>query len=420
MLHLKADPDYRARWSIAEKHFCEKPSFKDNTPLRIRDPDGLKELSLVFFTGWLFSGILNRDKELVRPSLLPVGKAGESSLLVLYHPNTPLATPARRELGLLDADFFTCPLDKANKPLTLTEMRLCPVVNKLRYNLAHAKPSWDVSGLTEPSKTQDCCNSAKNLLWQYLDRTVCSDPDLYGPMVGGAAFPVRLPFALLYQYLTGVQPRTRDFGSLLEETLLWYAMAKSGVLIGEPHITLTEPFESNEIDLLLYESAGKTKAIKEEPTGGWASYLADQSICMIELTIGHHSEGEAASEHRAKKSEAKEFVEQETKKQSGKDVPKNKLVNFLALKTAGFRLVHANYVSVVGDPNIAAATRQALTSTDGFHYVFLPDIVKEDIEATVLNHHDSRVPVAKVRSWHEALISVIESMSADFAVNLAK
>jgi hypothetical protein len=405
MLPLKKDPDYRARWDIAEEHFCDKPNFKENAPLRIRNPDGLKELSFVFFAGWLFSGILNRDKELVRPCLLPMGKAKDASLLVLYHPKTHLVAPARRELELFDADFFTCPLDLAKKALTVTEMRLCPVVNKLRYNLAHAQPGWDVTGLKEPKKTEDCCNSGKQLLWQYLGETVSAAPDLYGPMVGGAAFPVRLPFDILRKYLTGVSPRTRDFGNLLEETLLWFAMARSGVLIGEPHITITKPFECNEIDVLLYECGGKTRAIKEDPTEGWAKYLADQSICVIELTIGHHTGG-------------KESAEQEDKKQSGKDVPKNKLVNYLALKSAGFRLVQANYVSVVGDPTMAPATRQALTSTEGFRYVHLPDIVKDDIEGMVLNHHDSRVPVEKVRYWHEALIRVVEEMSGEFAAKL--
>ncbi len=176
-----------------------------------------------------------------------------------------------------------------------------------------------------------------------------------------------------------------------------------------PHVTFTKPFECNEIDILLYECAGKTKAQKEDPADGWERYLADQSICLIELTIGHHAEG-------------KETTEQEPKKQAGssggKDVPKNKLVNYLALKSAGFRLVQAHYVSVVGDPTMAPSTRQALNSTDGFHYVFLPDFVSEDIEAVVLNHHDNRVPVATVRRWHEALIKVVADAGSGFAAKL--
>jgi len=404
--------DYRGRWAVAEKHFCTAPNFKDNKPLHVRNPDGLKELSFVFFAGWLFCGILNREKELVRPCLLPMGKDKDTSLLVLYDPKSQLAGPARRELELFDAEFFTCPLDTATKPLSVTEMRLCPVVNKLRYNLAHAKPKWDVSGLTEPSKTEDCCKSGKSLLWEYLGKTVCTDPDLYGPMVGGAAFPVRLPFAILSEYLTGVNPRGRDFGTLLEETLLWFAMAKSGVLMGVPHVVFNKPLLYNEIDIVLYECAGKSKTPKEEPPGGWSKYVEDQAVCVIELTIGHQSDaGKERSEG-----------EQESKKQGasseGKDLPKNKLVNFLALKSTGFRLVHTHYVSVVGDPDMAPATQQALTRTDGFRYVFLPDVVGEDMKTLVLNQRDDRVPIATVHRWHEALIKVVEEAGVEFAAKL--
>ena len=288
-------------------------------------------------------------------------------------------------------------------------MRLCPVVNKLRYNLAHAKPQWDVTGLTEPSKTEDCCKSNKSLLWENLGKTVCTDPDFYGPMVGGAAFHVNLPFAILSEFLTDVNPRGRDFGTLLEETLLWFAMAKSGVLMGIPHVVFNKPLLYNEIDIVLYECAGKSKTPNEEPPGGWSKHIEDHAVCVIELTIGHQPDSE------------KEPVEgaQKSKKQGGssegKDVPKNKLVNFLALKSSGFRLVHTHYVSVVGDSDMADATLQALRCTDGFCYVFLPDVVGEDINAMVLNQRDSRVPVATVRRWHAALIKLVEDARVQFA-----
>jgi hypothetical protein len=400
--------DYRARWDVAAKHFCTAPSFRHLTPLKINDLAGLKELSFVFFAGWLFCGILNREKELVRPCLVPVGKDRESSLLVLYDPRTILAAPARRELEVLDADFFTCPLETATRPMTPTEMRLCPVVNKLRYNLAHAKPRWDVTGLTEPSKTEDCCKSAKALLWEYLGKTVCADPDLYGPMVGGSAFPVRLPFGVLAEYLTGVNPRGRDFGTLLEETLLWFAMAKSGVLMGVPHVVLNRPILYNEIDVLLYECAGKSATQKTEPADGWRKHVEDQAVCVIELTIGHQPDAVDEGQELKKAGGSPE----------GKDVPKNKLMNFLALKSSGFRLVRAHYVSVVGDEDMAPATQQALRCTDGFNYVLLPEAVREDIKALVIDHRDNRVPVASVRRWHEALIKIVEDAGEEFAARL--
>jgi hypothetical protein len=102
----------------------------------------------------------------------------------------------------------------------LPEMHLYPVVNKLRYNLAHARPDWDVSGLQEPEKTQHCCDSKKEKLWAYLRDTLLKDADLYGPMVGGSAFPIGLPFDFLKKYLTGASPTTDTFGRLMEETLL--------------------------------------------------------------------------------------------------------------------------------------------------------------------------------------------------------
>jgi hypothetical protein len=178
MLPFAHDEDYLARWSQVEQYFCSKPSPRKGTPLVIRDYEGLKELSFVFFTGWLFCGVLNSEKDLVRPAILPMGKAGESSVLALYERTTYLAAPARRGASLLDPDYFVCPLDRATSALSATEIHLCPVVNKLRYNLAHAEKEWDVSGLVEPSKTQECCASGKDLLWSYLANTVCLDPDL--------------------------------------------------------------------------------------------------------------------------------------------------------------------------------------------------------------------------------------------------
>jgi hypothetical protein len=410
MLPFKEDDDYRERRNIVEEHFCTKPSFKEGTPLLIRDYEGLKELSFVFFAGWLFCGILNREKELVRPCIVPMGQRGEASLLALYRPTTHLATPARREMELQDPDFFTCPLDRAARDLTATEKHLCPVVNKLRYNLAHAKPEWDVGGLVEPAKTQECCESRKARLWEYLEKTVWGEPDVYGSIVGGAVFPVRLPFDLLRVYTTGASPRTRDFGNLLEETLLWFAMARSRILMGAPHVVFTKPFECHEIDVLLYDCAGKTKVQRDDPPEGWQNYVADQSLCLLELTIGHQPEkdgGEAAPKKLAGAVAA------------GKDVPKNKLVNYLALRSAGFRLVESHYVSVTGDTTMSPATKQALQATDGFVYHFLPAVVSEDIEAMILKHHDTKVPVSTVRRWHDALIGVVERVAVEFASRLA-
>src|SRR5262249_38987447 len=117
------------------------------------------------------------------------------------------------------------------------------------------RPDGDVAGLKEPDRTKYCCESRKQKLWAYLDQSLWTQPDLYGRMVGGQAFPINLPFPFLETYLTGIEPENPDLGRLLEETLLWFAMAASGVVIGCPHACLKQPIEFHEIDLLLYEAA---------------------------------------------------------------------------------------------------------------------------------------------------------------------
>lgn len=152
----------------------------------VSDPRRLRELSFVFSVGCLFTGILNRSKELIRLSLIPIGANRESSILVLYDPMTHLASPSRKHNELFDPDYFVCPLDRAGgRELTETEKHLCPVVNKLRYNLAHARPDRSVEGLKEPDKTQYCCESKKQKFWIYLKDSINMDPELYSPMVGG-------------------------------------------------------------------------------------------------------------------------------------------------------------------------------------------------------------------------------------------
>lgn len=411
MLPFDYDKDYLKRWELVEKYFCSKPDPQNGTPLVIRDYDGLRELSFLFFTGWLFCGVLNSTKDILRPAILPMGKNNESSILALYERSTHLAAPARRFTSLLDPDYFTCPLDRSSAPLSETEKHLCPVVNKLRYNLAHAKEEWDVSGLIEPSKTNECCGSGKGLLWSYLARTVCSDPDLYGSMIGGSAFPINLPYEILSQYTTGTEPGTRDFGTLFEETLLWFAMAKSGITIGGAHVFFKRPFKSNEIDILLYECAGKSKS-RNNPSDEWEKVVKDQAVCVIELTIGHQPD---ATTDLGRTDEPLQVLN----RAEGNDAPKNKLVNFMAIKSLGFKHVEFHYIHVKADSAMADATRQAIGFTEGFRYASLASILKEDIGAAVLNHRDSRVPVQTVRNWHEKLIKEVESIGVEFAQKLA-
>lgn len=231
MLSIEHAEDYKKRWPVAEgAGLIRSPSFRVSppSPLAILKADGLRDLSFIFFTGWLFTTVLNRSKDLIRVSLLPFGPVGESSVLVLHDPATHLASPSRTVNELLDPNFFVCPLDRSGgQELSATQKHLCPVVNKLRYNLAHARPDRSVDGLREPDCTQSCCDSKKQRLWEYLGNTIIAETDIYGRMVGGSCQPIRLPFAFLERYLTGIEPKKLDMGKLLEETLLWYAMAES-------------------------------------------------------------------------------------------------------------------------------------------------------------------------------------------------
>ena len=399
MLDIEHTEDYKKRWPMAQrKGLIQSPSFKVQppTPLQILDRHGLTDLSFIFFTGWLFTSILNRSKELIRVSLLPFGSTRELSVLVLYSPTTHLASPSRKVNELFDPEYFVCPLDRSGgKELSPTQQHLCPVVNKLRYNLAHARPDWSVDGLMEPDRTQYCCESKKQKLWAYLEATIRAEPEVYGPMVGGRCYPIRLPFDFLEKYLTGIEPKNLDLGKLLEETLLWFAMAASGVVVGYAHPQPTVPIVFNEIDLLLYEAGTDFKGLQEPPPGGWEAYLARHAVCLMEFTIGHHAEV----------AKAVSGGQQKAAGGPGKDVPKNKLMNFYAMRSFGFRLTHGNYFTVLGESNLAPPTRQTLDATTGFSYRCLSDECSDDIGQIVINHPDASCPlgqgpgVARALDW---------------------
>jgi hypothetical protein len=400
MLSIDHSEDYKKRWPVAEvAGLIRSPSFKIDPPssLQICNEDGLLDLSLIFFTGWLFTSILNRSKDLIRVSLLPFGPNRESSVLVLYDPTTHLASPSRAISELFDPDYFVCPLDlSGGKELSETQKHLCPVVNKLRYNLSHARPDRSVDGLKEPHKTQYCCESRKLKLWQYLQDTILASPEVYGPMVGGRCYPIRLPFSFLEKYLTGIEPKNLDLGKLLEETLLWYAMAESGVVMGFAHAQPNVPIVFNEIDLMLYEPGADLKGVQEPPAGPWEAYLKKHAVCLMEFTVGHHAEVAKGA-----------ATQQKGDAGPGKDVPKNKLMNFYAMRSFGFRLTHGHYFTLLGESTVAPPTLRTLDTTEGFTYRCLSKECGDDIGQLVLNHPDTPVPWDKIRKWHGHLIQMV-------------
>jgi hypothetical protein len=76
-------------------------------------------------------------------------------------------------------------------------------------------------------------------------------------MLGGLVYHLAVDPTLLVRLLTGAEEK--DLGTFLEELLLLYCMEESGCLVGLPHFVIEEPFESNEIDFALVDSAGKGK-----------------------------------------------------------------------------------------------------------------------------------------------------------------
>lgn len=110
-VECEIDADYRLRCSRVIGWLVDAPDLTSGKPLLLRDRNGLAELSFLFFTGWLFTSILNQSKSRYSLGLVPIGTAGESSMLVLYRRNTHLATPARRVEEFLDSEYFVCPLD---------------------------------------------------------------------------------------------------------------------------------------------------------------------------------------------------------------------------------------------------------------------------------------------------------------------
>lgn len=129
----------------------------------------------------------------------------------------------------------------------------------------------------------------------------------------------------------------------------------------------------------------------------------------MEFTVGHHAE--VAKGAAAKREDAG----------PGKDVPKNKLMNFYAMKSFGFRLAHGNYFTVLGESSLASPTLRRLGTTKGFTYRCLSKECGDDIGQLVLNHPDVPVPWNQIRKWHEKLIEMVIDAAKRFreAMNCA-
>ncbi len=420
MLKIKQsnDGDYKQRWKQLDGRMIVPPDFRTNAPLQIKNRAELDELSFAFFVGWLFTSALNQQKQKYSCSFVPVNN-GSRCIFCLYPLESNIAIPSRSDDFLLVPQYFECPLDRLGRDLTDTEKHLCPVVNKIRYNLSHSRTDYSVDGLKEPSKTAECCASKKQALWDYLNATIVAEPDMYGIIVGSTAFPINLEFDLLKNYLTGTPATTDEFGKLLEETLLWYAMGASGILIGSPHCSITGgSTESYEIDILLYDTPeNKRKSKGDILQEKIAEYISDQSILILELTVGHIPEPNRTQAQQADENEYP--TNQNRSSTKGKDRATNKLLNYLALKSFGFKNVQTQYISIIGG-SINDVTRTALTTTEGFTYRCLSDVLGIDIREKIISHPDSPIPVSEIRAWHRKLIELVEIAGTEFKTKLAQ
>lgn len=391
----KEKGDYEKRVGILQKEgILTIPIGAQRRPLQITNRAVFDELSFAFFAAWVFNGILNRDAAKVRINFVPLNDESAQTLLVISQIATPYAVPGRDLVESVDENFLYCPLDRAQgQGTTKEEQVLCPVLNKLRYNLGQRS---DVKSFQIPQKSQSCCESRKQSLWQYLGKTVVTDPHVYGWLFGGVVVPLQLSPKLVRLYLTGFGENNADWGFLFDEILLLDAMAYSGAMIGIPHAATKTPFNSNEIDFLLYDSKGKKKT-PDHSLDACKAIVADQGICIFETTVGHRKESD---EGRA----------------IGSDHPKNKIINFLALKSLGFQTLHYHYLSVLGlaeSDSLAEATRQALEGTAGFEYWSLSHEVPK-LQSLVLGALETPIPVADLRAWHKHLMQHVHRVARDF------
>ena len=378
----KGPADYWARIKVlVDANAVTPPAIANKTPIAILDEDLIYELSFCFFAAWILKGALGKRLHL---SFVALPRPG-TVVMVLSENHSPYVAPKGGESLLMDRDYFTCPLDLNGgaEPAGVVRL-LCPVLNKLRYNLSAAATR---DGLEAPRKSQECCGSRKDLLWEYLERTVVKDSDRYGATLGGAVIPLSISSAIFEQYATNISIESGDLGKLLDETLLWFAMRKSGCLMGLPHAELEEPFVSNEIDFLLYETAGE-KQHKAAPAAGWSSVTSRQRLTLFETTVGHRDEAQDGAA-------------------PGKDHPKNKLMNFLAFRSLNFERLRFHYLSILPAKDPDRATATALKSTVDFEYWSLSDEVPS-VEQDLLNYFDSPVPIARLREWHRRYVEKVE------------
>lgn len=389
---------YKDRLEVAGRSFLKIPNVARGEALEITAEEVLRDLSFACFVGWLYLGHFQSG---VRIAFVPASAKRDRTVLCLAREKTTRVTPHRGYPEFL-VDFFRCPLDELarGESLTVSQQRLCPVVNKLRYNLGQDGVAG--TDVLEPQKTEDCCSSKKAALWDYLDQTLLAHPELYGALVGHTAIPLQVPFDLVSSFFRGMEHNTASFGELLEETLLWYGGAASKCPFGFVHASLAQPFRSCEIDVLLVDPGTNQEPVFAEPEEGWKAHAGGEHVALIELTIGHSQETAKISQNDGGE-----------RASGGKDAVRRKLTNLLALRSLGLASATCSFISVSGETAAADASIRAAGACDGFTIEVLSAGVEPTIAEQVLGHFEAPIAVDELRKWHSKLIGIVEGAGRD-------
>ncbi len=162
--------------------------------------------------------------------------------------------------------------------------------------------------------------------------------------------------------------------------------------------------------IFLYESSRQLlTTAKAEPAGGWVPYLTPHAICS-------HRAYDWPSRLETKR-KTDPSPESGLSGRSGKDVPKNKLMNFFAFKSYGFRCVHAHYLTITGRvPLGRLLPARRSKSTDGSEHICLSDACGFEYRRTkVLNFRwMTSIPFITLRDWHNRMIDVIAACRRRF------
>ncbi len=351
-------------------------------PLQVRDRSMLEDLSFALFCAWLFGSVFAMRTGRMPMAAVPIGGETGPAVLAFGFDGSRWLAPGAQAI-FIDSEYLRCWADvRSAASISGAERRLCPVLNKIRYNLGSRSASSVVGSI--PPTGHACCESGKQRLWKFLRS---ASDDVLSASLGARVVRLgdRLTFDRLLQYIGGGEIGTSDLGKMFEETLLLLAGAAAGALYGAAHCELVEPYPTYELDFVIWQTRGARPRKKtDKPPPDWGSYLRDKAACVFEITLGH-----------------RESVDDRS--QPGMDHPTNKALNFLSLASMGFDRFEYHYVSVLGPhENLNATILGTMRGAGaiGFNYHCVADTYS-DLSEKVVSYLDQPVSHAQLHDWHE-------------------